>query len=128
MVIHVRSTLQREDEINLITELEAEIRRILTGYKGDGDDAPPLLTHDSLSAPLTEVLVEIFKKFDKDNDDALRPEELDQFIFTTNGSHPPPQFLRQMGQRFGSNAKGWLTKEGFLVSFLYLCPNRTTLV
>ncbi|KAI9028331.1 hypothetical protein CLU79DRAFT_738827 [Phycomyces nitens] len=106
-----------------IDDLEEEIENILSGYKGD-EDEPPLLDKDSLSSPLTEVLLEIFDHFDKDRDGALNPKELDSFIFTTNGSHPPPAFLRQMGQMFESNAKGWLNKDGFLVS-LYGEPLRT---
>ncbi|KAL0094708.1 hypothetical protein F4703DRAFT_1728654, partial [Phycomyces blakesleeanus] len=78
----------------------------------------PLLDKDSLSPALTEVLLEIFDTFDKDNDGALNPKELDSFIFTTNGSHPPAAFLRQMGQMFESNAKGWLNKDGFLSFYL----------
>lgn len=95
-------------------ELEEEIERILRGYKGEQDEAP-LLDDEMLSKQLKEVLLEIFDKFDQDHDGALKPEELSEFIFTTNGSHPPAPFLRQMGQRFGSNARGWLTRDGFLV-------------
>ncbi|KAI7905849.1 uncharacterized protein BX663DRAFT_428552, partial [Cokeromyces recurvatus] len=73
---------------------------------------------NQLSKVLKEVLEEIFNKFDQDKDGALNTKELDNFIFTTNGSHPPPAFLRQMGLRFGANAKGWLTKEGFLEFYL----------
>ncbi|KAG0183082.1 hypothetical protein DFQ28_004665 [Apophysomyces sp. BC1034] len=104
-----------------IDELENEILRILDGYRGSGDDnatEAALIQGDGLSQPLVGVLEEIFKKFDEDNDGALNSKELDQFIFTTNGSHPPPPFLRQMGLRFGANAKGWLTKDGFLAFYL----------
>ncbi|KAI9467945.1 hypothetical protein BDB00DRAFT_985557 [Zychaea mexicana] len=100
-----------------ITELQEEIQRILQGYKGSQDETP-LLEQDTLSRELKEVLEEIFRNFDRDQDGALKPEELDSFIFTTNGSHPPAPFLRQMGQRFGSNARGWLTRDGFLAFYL----------
>ncbi|KAI8370681.1 uncharacterized protein BYT42DRAFT_548904 [Radiomyces spectabilis] len=103
-----------DPDFDLVDDLEGEIERILHGYNGD-EHGPSLLENDSLSKDLAEVLVAIFKKFDKDNDGALRPEELDSFIFATNGSHPPAPFLRQMGQRFGCNSKGWLTRDGFLV-------------
>ncbi|CAO3688582.1 hypothetical protein G6F70_006663 [Rhizopus microsporus] len=96
-------------------ELEEEIERIVNGYKGEEE----LLTEDNqLSEALKQALLEIFNKFDKDQDGALNSKELDQFIFTTNGTHPPPAFLRQMGLRFGANAKGWLTREGFLAFYL----------
>jgi Ca2+-binding EF-hand superfamily protein len=62
------------------------------------------------------VLSEIFEAFDQDRDGALNNQELSQFIFTTNGSHPPPQFLVQIAQRFGGTEQYWLTKEGFLVN------------
>ncbi|KAI8088925.1 uncharacterized protein BX664DRAFT_331739 [Halteromyces radiatus] len=101
-----------------IDELEEEIQRILKGYGGE-EDEPPLLANDTtLSAPLTEALLEIFSNFDKDKDNALNNKELGNFIYETNGSHPPPPFLRQMGQRFGSNSQGWLTKDGFLAFYL----------
>ncbi|KAI8975326.1 hypothetical protein BDF20DRAFT_790188, partial [Mycotypha africana] len=73
---------------------------------------------NQLSRALLVVLEEIFNKFDKDHDGALNTQELDSFIFTTNGTHPPPQFLRQMGLRFGANKRGWLTKEGFFAFYL----------
>ncbi|CAO3650993.1 unnamed protein product [Cunninghamella echinulata] len=101
-----------------IDELEDEIKRILTGYKGEEDETQLITEENELSTPLKEVLLEIFRRFDKDNDNALNNQELRKFIFETNGSHPPPPFLRQMGQRFGSNSKGWLTKEGFLAFYL----------
>lgn len=99
----------------LLSELEDEITRILSGYTGNQHEAS-LLQNDSLSPELTDALSEIFDTFDKDKDGALRAEELGKFILETNGSRPPPQFLRQMGQRFGCNGRGWLTKAGFLVS------------
>ncbi|GAN02825.1 hypothetical protein MAM1_0028d02272 [Mucor ambiguus] len=94
--------------------LEEEIERIVKGYKGEEE----LLHDNQLSKALTDVLEEVFSKFDADNDGALNAKELDSFIFTTNGAHPPPAFLRQMGLRFGANKKGWLTKEGFLAFYL----------
>ncbi|KAI8147923.1 hypothetical protein BJV82DRAFT_551674 [Fennellomyces sp. T-0311] len=106
-----------DPEFEPIAELQAEIQRILKGYKGSEDEAS-LLDQDSLSPALVEVLMEIFENFDKDRDGALKPNELDSFIFATNGSHPPPPFLRQMGQRFGSNARGWLTRDGFMAFYL----------
>ncbi|CDS07647.1 hypothetical protein LRAMOSA01596 [Lichtheimia ramosa] len=100
-----------------LEELEDEITRILSGYTGNQHEAS-LLQNDSLSPELTDALSEIFDTFDKDKDGALRAEELGKFILETNGSRPPPQFLRQMGQRFGCNGRGWLTKAGFLAFYL----------
>jgi Ca2+-binding EF-hand superfamily protein len=94
--------------------LEEEIERIVKGYKGEEE----LLDDNQLSTALQDVLVEVFNKFDQDHDGALNAKELDSFIFITNGAHPPPAFLRQMGLRFGANKKGWLTKEGFLAFYL----------
>ncbi|KAI8640223.1 hypothetical protein BD408DRAFT_434453 [Parasitella parasitica] len=94
--------------------LEEEIERIAQGYKGEEE----LLQDNQLSETLQQVLEEVFNKFDADQDGALNAKELDAFIFTTNGAHPPPAFLRQMGLRFGGNSKGWLTKEGFLGFYL----------
>ncbi|CEP15989.1 hypothetical protein [Parasitella parasitica] len=94
--------------------LEEEIERIAQGYKGEEE----LLQDNQLSGALRQVLEEVFSKFDADQDGALDGKELDKFIFTTNGAHPPPAFLRQMGLRFGANSKGWLTREGFLAFYL----------
>ncbi|KAI9314542.1 hypothetical protein BX666DRAFT_1967671 [Dichotomocladium elegans] len=115
-----RKTVIDDWELGLL-ELEEEITRILSGYKGAGGDEVPLVDSSGmLSVTLAEVLNEIFDSFDKDKDGALKPQELDAFIFATNGTRPPPQFSRQMAQRFGSNARGWLSRDGFLVKFILL--------
>lgn len=75
------------------------------------------MVNDSLSPELLNVLLEIFERFDEDCDDCLNPKELDHFVFSTNGQHPPDSFIQQMGQRFGANRSGWLTKKGFLVRY-----------
>jgi Ca2+-binding EF-hand superfamily protein len=75
----------------------------------------PLIKDDELAPKLAEVLSEIFETFDQDHDGALNNQELGNFIFTTNGSHPPSQFLVQIAQKFGGTERYWLTKEGFLV-------------
>jgi hypothetical protein len=79
-----------------------------------------LIKHHELAPKLAEVLSEIFDTFDKDHDGALNNQELSKFIFTTNGSHPPPQFLVQIAQKFGGTKRNWLTKEGFLVRYVAL--------
>lgn len=78
----------------------------------------PVLDPDgtALSSPLLQVLDTLFAAYDKDQDDALRNEELDHYVFSTNGQHPSQDFLEAMGQRFGANDKGWLTKAGFMVT------------
>lgn len=94
-------------------ELEKEILLITQG--GNKVEEVPVLINDSLSPEILKVLLEIFHNFDQDHDDCLSPEELDLFVFSTNGQHPPTSFIEQMGQRFGANELGWLTKKGFLV-------------
>lgn len=79
-----------------------------------------MIKHHELAPKLAEVLSEIFDTFDKDHDGALNNQELSKFIFTTNGSHPPPQFLVQIAQKFGGTKRNWLTKEGFLVRYVAL--------
>ena len=74
-----------------------------------------MIQDHELTPKLTNVLSEIFDEFDNDHDGALNNQELSKFIFTTNGSHPPPQFLVQIAQRFGGTKRNWLTKDGFLV-------------
>ncbi|KAI8990772.1 hypothetical protein BDF20DRAFT_840747 [Mycotypha africana] len=87
-------------------------------YKGDGKKDVPLLVSGHFSPELLNVLLEIFETFDKDKDECLNPKELDSFVFSTNGQHPPPSFLKNMADRFGANEHGWLTKKGFLAFYL----------
>ncbi|KAF1802651.1 hypothetical protein FB192DRAFT_1379143 [Mucor lusitanicus] len=96
-------------------ELEKEILSIMQNDKQDANDLP-LLVNENLSPELLRVLFEIFNRFDEDHDECLNPKELDLFVFSTNGQHPPTSFIENMGQRFGANDQGWLTKKGFLVS------------
>ncbi|KAH8550632.1 hypothetical protein BGW37DRAFT_497778 [Umbelopsis sp. PMI_123] len=100
-----------------IDDLEEEISNILNGYKGSEEEEPLIQDHE-LTPKLTNVLSEIFDEFDNDHDGALNNQELSKFIFTTNGSHPPPQFLVQIAQRFGGTKRDWLTKDGFLAFYL----------
>ncbi|KAL1924044.1 uncharacterized protein VTP21DRAFT_7079 [Calcarisporiella thermophila] len=100
-----------------IEELEQEIRTILDGYQGS-EDEEPLLENGQFTPLLKQALIEIFNDFDADGDGALAPEELDNFVFTTNGDHAPPGFAQQLGMRFDSNSKGWLTCNGFLEFYL----------
>ncbi|OBZ87215.1 hypothetical protein A0J61_04733 [Choanephora cucurbitarum] len=98
-------------------ELEREIIDSMQNEERKFTDVP-LLINENLSPELIAVLLEIFHRFDKDKDNCLNFEELDRFVFSTNGQHPPHSFLQQFGQRFGSNEHGWLTKEGFLAFYL----------
>lgn len=98
------------------SELEKEI--LASTQSENKHEDVPVLINDSLSPEILQVLLEIFHTFDQDKDDCLNPEELDLFVFSTNGQHPPISFIEQMGQRFGSNEKGWLTKKGFLAFYL----------
>ncbi|GAA5803200.1 hypothetical protein HPULCUR_008676 [Helicostylum pulchrum] len=98
------------------SELEKEI--LLITQAGNKVEEVPVLINDSLSPEILKVLLEIFHTFDQDCDDCLSPEELDFFVFSTNGQHPPTSFIEQMGQRFGANELGWLTKKGFLAFYL----------
>ncbi|KAI8079659.1 uncharacterized protein B0P05DRAFT_541501 [Gilbertella persicaria] len=98
-------------------ELEKDIISTMQTEKRARTDVP-LLVNENLSPELIAVLLEIFHRFDKDQDNCLNFEELDFFVYSTNGQHPPTSFLEQMGQRYGSNNQGWLTKEGFLAFYL----------
>jgi hypothetical protein len=95
--------------------IELETKICKTSHRNKQTQVP-LLVHDNLSPELLKVLFEIFYTFDKDKDGALCPKELDHFVFSTNGQHPPISFIEQMGQRFGANEQGWLTQEGFMVN------------
>ncbi|KAG0055982.1 hypothetical protein BGZ83_006749 [Gryganskiella cystojenkinii] len=102
-----------------ISELTQEIQNLLDGYGSSMTDGAPLLENSKeLSTALKTALTAIFNSFDKDQDGALKPSELSDFVFATNGSRPPQAFLTQMGIQFGKNAKGYLTLEGFFNFFL----------
>ncbi|KAG0376897.1 hypothetical protein BGX24_007039 [Mortierella sp. AD032] len=102
-----------------INELTGEIEALLEGYGSTMTDGAPLLDNaKELSTPLKAALTAIFNSFDKDRDGSLKPSELSDFVFKTNGSRPPPAFLTQMGIQFGKDAKGYLTLEGFFNFFL----------
>ena len=83
--------------------------------QSSGRDEVPVLINESLSPELLQVLLALFSKYDKDGDGCLNTKELDAYVFSTNGQHPPQSFIDQMGQRFGANEHGYLTKKGFLV-------------
>ncbi|KAI9299630.1 hypothetical protein BJ944DRAFT_253705 [Cunninghamella echinulata] len=80
----------------------------------------PVLDDDetSLSKPLLDVLNSLFDDFDQDKDNVLNFEELDRFVFATNGQHPSREWLLAMGKRYGCNEQGWLTRDGYLTFFL----------
>lgn len=102
-----------------IIELTREIQGLLEGYGSTMTDGAPLLdSAKELSAPLKAALTAIFNSFDKDKDGSLKPSELSDFVYKTNGSRPPQAFLTQMGIQFGKDAKGYLTLEGFFNFFL----------
>lgn len=85
----------------------------------------PVLVNDSLSPEILKVLLELFQKFDEDMDGCLNSKELDFYVFSTNGQHPPQSFIDQMGERFGADENGSLTKKGFLVRQHICIPVRT---
>ncbi|CAO3653015.1 unnamed protein product [Cunninghamella blakesleeana] len=80
----------------------------------------PVLDYDetTLSMPLLKILNSLFDEFDKDKDDMLNFEELDHFVYSTNGQHPSKEWLLAMGQRYGCDEHGWLTRDGYLTFFL----------
>lgn len=97
-------------------ELEEEI---IKAMEHDTKDQVPVLVNESLSPEILTVLFELFQVFDKDGDGCLNSKELDFFVFSTNGQHPPQSFIDQMGQRFGADEYGSLTKKGFLVCYVH---------
>ncbi|KAK9710501.1 hypothetical protein K7432_008396 [Basidiobolus ranarum] len=99
-----------------IDELQREINKLLDEIEGD-EGEQPLLEGTDLSNPFKAVLEELFDTFDEDKDGALNMEEMDQFVFKTNGLHPPPPFFEQLCQMFNSNQYG-LTVQGFFEFFL----------
>ncbi|ORX96117.1 hypothetical protein K493DRAFT_259972 [Basidiobolus meristosporus CBS 931.73] len=99
-----------------IDELEQEIHGLLDEIEGD-EGEQPLLEGNELSEALKSVLEALFSRFDVDQDGALNMTELNEFVFQTNGTHPPPPFFQQLCHIFDSNSHG-LTKQGFFEFFL----------
>ncbi|CAO3585583.1 unnamed protein product [Absidia cylindrospora] len=107
-----------DNSFGAITELILQIQRISKTSHGKPYNPPLLVNNNTLSALLASTLLKIFSRLDQDKDDALNIRELDDFIYHTNGSHLPIMFLQKMAQRFGSDAHGWLTRNGFLAFYL----------
>ncbi|RKP09954.1 hypothetical protein THASP1DRAFT_22282 [Thamnocephalis sphaerospora] len=105
-----------DDTYTPIDELEAEVIQLVEKAEGTGDDVP-LLAGRHLSDELARVLTDIFQGFDQDGDQHLSLDELDAFIFFSNGQHAPREFLQHFAANYGADA-GRLTLDGFLAFFL----------
>jgi len=98
----------------------AQVEKKIEELEGD-EDEEGLLDGKELSEPFKRALEEIFARFDLDKDGSWNLKELDAYIFKTNGSHAPPQVLRQMIRNYPSTSSGNLKLEGCLCgSFLTL--------
>lgn len=60
----------------------------------------------------------LFKNFDKDNDGALSPSELNMLFSICEA--PPKWFEADYSQIVQTNEKGWITLEGFLSIWTYV--------
>ncbi|ORY07718.1 hypothetical protein K493DRAFT_273303 [Basidiobolus meristosporus CBS 931.73] len=119
--LHEASTLLQigkaiDNTYEPISELQREIRNLYDEIEGD-EGEQPLLEGNCLSNSLKCILEELFDRFDEDKDGALNVEEMDHFLYTTNGLHPAADFVEQLFQMFSSNEYG-LTVQGFFEFFL----------
>ncbi|KAJ3414919.1 hypothetical protein HDV05_005868 [Chytridiales sp. JEL 0842] len=76
--------------------------------------APLLTADDALQPIVSTALLEIFARFDFDNDFALSNEELEAFAIATNGEKFEEDAIAELKKSFNVDANGNLTRQGFL--------------
>ncbi|KAI9341502.1 hypothetical protein BDR26DRAFT_802294, partial [Obelidium mucronatum] len=69
---------------------------------------------DALRPNVSTALLEIFGRFDDDNDGALNRVELERFAIATNGEKFEEEAIDELKKSFNCNAEGNLTRAGFL--------------
>ncbi|KAJ3115518.1 hypothetical protein HK100_001314 [Physocladia obscura] len=76
----------------------------------------PLLSEadDSLLPNVRTALLEIFARFDDDNDKALNRNELERFAIATNGEKFEESAIDELKKSFHCDQNGNLTRDGFL--------------
>ncbi|KAJ3107658.1 hypothetical protein HDU97_003652 [Phlyctochytrium planicorne] len=69
---------------------------------------------DQLTQQAVTALLEIFGRFDDDNDNALSREELENFAIATNGEKFEEEAVNELKKSFNVDENGNLTRRGFL--------------
>ncbi|KAI8830842.1 hypothetical protein BC829DRAFT_494641 [Chytridium lagenaria] len=75
---------------------------------------PLIGDQDQLTTQVVAALLEIFGRFDDDNDAALSREELEAFAIATNGEKFEEEAVNELKKSFNVDANGNLTRRGFL--------------
>ncbi|KAJ3110585.1 hypothetical protein HDU96_006461 [Phlyctochytrium bullatum] len=70
--------------------------------------------NDQLTQQVVTALLEIFGRFDDDNDGALSREELEAFAIATNGEKFEEEAVNELKKSFNVDGNGNLTRRGFL--------------
>eukprot|EP00026_Physarum_polycephalum_P008710 Phypoly_transcript_08808.p1 GENE.Phypoly_transcript_08808~~Phypoly_transcript_08808.p1 ORF type:complete len:253 (+),score=63.94 Phypoly_transcript_08808:603-1361(+) len=113
----VQSNLQAAIAINphdeRIEEVKQQINDIQSGKEKEKVNVPKLISNNTLSLRFVEILEEVFSFFDKNNDGALNPTELDAFTRVVNGQPINKQTIRYMRENLDWAKNKGLTKEGF---------------
>ncbi|KAJ2005350.1 hypothetical protein GGI04_002289 [Coemansia thaxteri] len=89
-----------------LKELAKEVRSIVKGAYGSGNEAP--LLNDSGSGPspqLARALAIIFQRLDTDRDGVLNASELSNMVRLTNGQPPQPAVVSQIIGAFGGQTR-----------------------
>ncbi|KAJ3027130.1 UNVERIFIED_CONTAM: hypothetical protein HDU68_004364 [Siphonaria sp. JEL0065] len=73
-----------------------------------------ILRQDALLPNVSTALLEIFGRFDDDNDGALNRLELERFAVATNGEKFEEEAIDELKKSFNCNEEGNLTRAGFL--------------
>ncbi|KAJ3070204.1 hypothetical protein HDU99_002726 [Rhizoclosmatium hyalinum] len=103
--------LQEKMENGTLQAEQAELAKSAVGKKRR---APLLDQDDALMPNVSTALLEIFGRFDDDNDGALNRLELERFAVATNGEKFEESAIEELKKSFNVNANGDLTRAGFL--------------
>ncbi|KAJ3401597.1 hypothetical protein CcCBS67573_g06407 [Chytriomyces confervae] len=112
MIRQQKDQERREKEASgmaLVEQAELAIKSV-----GKTKRAPLLTADDALRANVATALLEIFARFDDDNDGALNRLELERFAVATNGEKFEEAAIDELKKSFNCNADGNLTRTGFL--------------
>ncbi|KAJ3204617.1 hypothetical protein HDU67_009403, partial [Dinochytrium kinnereticum] len=71
-------------------------------------------SQDQLTQQVVTALLEVFGRFDDDNDGALSRDELEAFAIATNGEKFEEDAVNELKKSFNVDANGNLTRRGFL--------------
>ncbi|KAI8608142.1 hypothetical protein BC830DRAFT_1234204 [Chytriomyces sp. MP71] len=112
MIRQQKEAERREKEASGMALVEQAERAIAS--VGKKKRAPLLTGDDALRPNVATALLEIFARFDDDNDAALNRIELERFAVATNGEKFEEAAIDELRKSFNCTPEGHLTRTGFL--------------